>query len=64
MRDLQASVPPKEFRELDLSTGTPRPRPVDIMLGDMRPQAYPAELVKRQNAMAQGASNHNAVAVM
>ena len=56
MRDLQASIPPREFRELDLSTGAPRPRPVDIMLGDMRPQAFPAELVKRQNAMQQAAS--------
>ncbi|MEC8039042.1 MAG: hypothetical protein VX152_12235, partial [Pseudomonadota bacterium] len=28
-------------------------RPVDIMLGDMRPQPYPAELVKRQHAMHQ-----------
>lgn len=51
MSDLQQSIPPKEFRELDLSTGTPRPRPVDIMLGDMRPQAYPADLAKRQNMM-------------
>jgi UBX domain-containing protein 1 len=53
MRDLQQSVPPQEFRELDLSTGVPRPRPVDIMLGDMRPQPYPAELVARTNAAMQ-----------
>ena len=51
IRDLQASIPPREFREVDLSSGQPRPRPVDIMLGDMRPQAYPAELVKRHQAM-------------
>ena len=53
MKDLQQSRPPREFRELDLSTGVPRPRPVDIMLGDMRPQAYPAEFVRRQKAMEQ-----------
>merc|ERR1719231_2056595 len=56
MRDLQQSIPPREFREIDISTGQPRPRPVDIMLGDMRPQAYPAELVRRQNAMAAASS--------
>ena len=53
MRDLKASIPPVEFREVDLSTGVPRPRPVDIMLGDMRPQAYPADALKRQLAMGQ-----------
>eukprot|EP00322_Chrysochromulina_rotalis_P018625 CAMPEP_0115848616 /NCGR_PEP_ID=MMETSP0287-20121206/11017_1 /TAXON_ID=412157 /ORGANISM="Chrysochromulina rotalis, Strain UIO044" /LENGTH=391 /DNA_ID=CAMNT_0003302541 /DNA_START=20 /DNA_END=1195 /DNA_ORIENTATION=- len=47
MEDLKQGVPPLEFRETDLSSGTPRPRPVDIMLGDMRPQAYPAEALKR-----------------
>ena len=51
MADLKRSIPPAEFRELDLSSGVPRPRPVDIMLGDMRPRAYPHELVARQNAM-------------
>jgi len=54
MEDLKAGVPPVEFRELDLSSGTPRPRPVDIMLGDMRPNPYPAEAVRRQAAMAMG----------
>jgi UBX domain-containing protein 1 len=38
---------PRQFRETDLSTGVPRHRPVDIMLGDMRPQAYPAEALRR-----------------
>lgn len=52
MEDLKRSIPPKEFREVDLSSGVPQPRPVDIMLGDMRPQAYPKELVQRANAMA------------
>ena len=56
MKDLQQSIPPQEFRELDLSTGVPRPRPVDILLGDMRPQPYPAELVRRQNMMQQAAA--------
>ena len=59
MKDLQQSVPPREFRELDLSTGVPRPRPVDIMLGDMRPQAYPAEFVRRQKAIVAAGIGRN-----
>jgi len=47
MEDLKQGIPPVEFRETDLSTGVPRPRPVDIMLGDMRPQSYPAEALRR-----------------
>lgn len=53
MEDLHKSIPPLEFREIDLSTGVPRPRPIDIMLGDMRPQPYPSELVAQENAMRQ-----------
>lgn len=49
---LRRSIPPLEFREIDMSTGAPRPRPVDIMLGDMRPNPYPADMVRQQNAMA------------
>jgi hypothetical protein len=60
MSDLKQSIPPKEFREFDLSTGVPQPRPVDIMLGDMRPQAYPKELVQRANAMAAMSANKEA----
>lgn len=71
MEDLEKGLPPNEFREVDLSSGTPvrpspllvlcaldplraplttlapcppcvqMPRPVDIMLGDLRPAKYP-----------------------
>lgn len=51
MEDLKQGIPPLELREMDLSSGQPRPRPVDIMLGDMRPQAYPAEAVRRMGRM-------------
>ena len=50
MQDLKRGIPPVELRELDLSTGTPRPRPVDIVLGDLRPTPYPAEAAARQQA--------------
>lgn len=51
MEELKAGIPPAEFRELDISSGVPRPRPVDIMLGDMRPQPFPADLARRATAM-------------
>lgn len=44
MEDLKKGLPPSEFREIDLSSGIPRHRPVDIMLGDLRPAAYPSHL--------------------
>jgi len=52
MEDLKKGIPPLELREIDLSTGAPRARPVDIMLGDLRPAPYPAEAAKRQAAMS------------
>ncbi|KAL1511458.1 hypothetical protein AB1Y20_006257 [Prymnesium parvum] len=52
MEDLKRGIPPAELREIDLSSGIPRPRPVDIMLGDMRPAPYPSEAAARQAAMA------------
>ena len=52
MEDLKKGIPPLELREIDLSTGAARARPVDIMLGDLRPAPYPAEAAKRQAAMS------------
>lgn len=47
MEDLTKGIPPAEFRELDMSSGVPRPRPVDIMLADLRPREFPGEALKR-----------------
>jgi len=33
---------------MDITSGMPRPRPVDIMLGDMRPAPFPAEVARRR----------------
>ena len=62
MRDLQAGLPPAELREVDWSTGTPRARPVDIMLGDMRPRPFPADRVEELRAMRDAAARQSAPA--
>ena len=45
--DLQRGVHPRELHEIDTSSGIPTPRPVDILVADLRPASFPKNVWHR-----------------